>query len=51
MGRLRPGIGFLQEEFRRRRAERFEEFRGFWKENLEAVGWKGFARRLGRIVP
>lgn len=51
MGRLRPGIGFLQEEFRRRRAERFEEFRGFWKENLEAVGWKGFARRLGRVVP
>lgn len=51
MGRLRPGIGFLQEEFHRRRAERFEEFRGFWRMNLETVGWKGVARSLGRTVP
>jgi len=51
MARLRPGIGFLQEEFHRRRAERFEEFRDFWRKNQEAVGWKGFARNLGRGVP
>jgi len=51
MARLRPGIGFLLEEFRRRRGERFEEFRDFWRKNQEAVGWKGFARNLGRGVP
>jgi hypothetical protein len=51
MGRLRPGIEFLQAEFRKRRAERFEEFREFWKRNLDEVGWKAFARRLGRNVP
>lgn len=51
MARLRPGIGFLLEEFRRRRGEMFEEFRDFWRKNQEAVGWKGFARNLGRGVP
>jgi len=51
MARLRPGIGFLLEEFRRRRGERFEEFRDFWRKNQEAVSWKAFARNLGRGDP
>ena len=49
--RLRPGLVFLQEDYRKRRGERFDEFRAFWKKTRNAPGWKGLLSSLGRDLP
>ncbi len=37
--RLRPGIEFLEGDYRDRRKQRFLGFRGFWKKKHSARGW------------
>lgn len=49
--RLKSGIEFLQEEFRRRRTGRFKDFGAFWKTSTQGAGWRNLLEALGGKGP